>query len=287
MTAPALLGSVVIPAHNEAAVILRCLDALFTGLEPGQLEVIVACNGCTDGTAEVIRSSGHTVRVLEVAVASKPAALRAAEEVATAFPRLYLDADVTLTAAAAVRVLERLRAGPALAARPPIEYNAAGSSLLVRSYYRARAGVPAVMGSMWGAGVYGLSEAGRSRFGYYPDLVADDLFVDQLFRRWEVEIVSTLPVIVGVPRRTMDLLRILRRVYHGNSENRTVPTSPATQSAGTTSTIHDLIRFALAGPHKAADAAAYAALAAVARLSLMLAEPVAWGRDNSSRARLR
>jgi hypothetical protein len=283
VTAPSLLGSVVIPAHNEAAVISRCLDALLTGFRPGELDVVVACNGCTDGTADVVRSSGLPVRVLEVEAASKPAALRAAEEMVTDFPRLYLDADVVLTAVSAGRVLERLRVGPALAARPPIKYDAEHSAPLVRSYYRARAGVPAVMGSLWGAGVYGLSEAGRARFRHYPDVVADDLFVDQHFHRWEVEIVSAPPVIISAPRRTTDLLRILRRTYQGNSENRTLPILPAAQSATTPSTAHDLARLASAGPSKAIDAATYAALAAFARLTLAVAAPSHWERDNSSR----
>ncbi len=60
------LGSVVIPAHDEAAVIGRCLDALFTGFEPGELDVVVVCNGCTDDTASAARASGHPVRVVEL-----------------------------------------------------------------------------------------------------------------------------------------------------------------------------------------------------------------------------
>jgi glycosyltransferase involved in cell wall biosynthesis len=281
-----VLGSVVIPAHNEAAVISRCLDALLTGFRPGELHVVVACNGCTDGTAEIVRSSGHPVRVMEVRTASKPAALRAAEEVVTSFPRLYLDADVVLTAASAVRVLERLRTGPALAARPPIRYGTARSAPLVRSYYRARAGVPAVMSSLWGAGVYGLSEAGRARFGPYPDVVADDLFVDQHFHPWEVEIVSAPPVVVSVPRRTADLVRVLRRYYQGNSENRTLPSSTAMRSATTPSTVRELAQLASAGPARAVDATTYAAMAAFARLTLAIAAPAAWERDNSSRVGL-
>ena len=38
-------GLVVIPAHNEGAVIRRCLDALFRGFGAGELDVVVACNG--------------------------------------------------------------------------------------------------------------------------------------------------------------------------------------------------------------------------------------------------
>jgi glycosyltransferase involved in cell wall biosynthesis len=279
-----LLGSVVIPAHNEAAVILRCLDALLTALPPGELDVVVACNGCIDGTADIVRSSGYPVRVIEVETASKSAALRAAEEeMDTAFPRLYLDADVVLKAASADRVLERLRIGPALAARPPIKYDTKSCTPLVRSYYRARAGVPAVMGSLWGAGVYGLSETGRARFGPYPDVVADDLFVDQYFRRLEVEIVNAPPVVVSAPRRTAVLLRNLRRIHQGNWENRTLPSSHATQSATTSSTVHDLARLASAGPSKAIDAATYAGLATLARLTLAVPAPTHWERDNSSR----
>jgi Glycosyl transferase family 2 len=287
VTASAVLGSVVIPAHNEATVMVRCLDALFAGFRPGELDVVVACNGCTDGTADIVRSSGHPVRVVEIGTASKPAGLRAAEEVIAAFPRLYLDADVILPAASARRVLERLHAGPALAARPPIKYDTECCAPVIRSYFRARAEVPGVMGSLWGAGVYGLSQAGRARFGRYPDVIAEDLFVDQHFARWEVEIVSCPPVIVSVPRRTADLLRILRRTYQGNSENRANSGLRARPPGTTPSTVRDVARLALAGPGRAADAITYAALATFARLTVAVATPTQWERDNSSRARSR
>ena len=57
--------SVVIPAHDEEAVIGRCLDALFEGALPGELDVVVACNGCTERTAEIAGGYGPAVRVLE------------------------------------------------------------------------------------------------------------------------------------------------------------------------------------------------------------------------------
>jgi glycosyltransferase involved in cell wall biosynthesis len=275
-----LLGSVVIPAHNEAAVIRRCLDTLLDGFCPGELEVVVACNGCTDETADIVRSSGHAVRIIEIEVASKPAALRAAEELVTIFPRLYLDADVVLTAASARQVLERLRVGPALAARPPISYDTNRSALLVRSYYRARVRVPAVMGSVWGAGVYGLSEVGRARFGPYPDITADDLYVDQCFKRSEIEIVNSAPVRVTAPRRTADLLRILRRNYQGKAENSGLQSVPG---SSTMSTVRDLARAASIRPSSMIDVAVYFGLAALARLMLAVAGHTRWERDESSR----
>ena len=280
MTDQDLLGSVVIPAHNEAAVIRRCLEALLTGFRPGELEVIVACNGCTDGTADIVRSSGFSARVIEMEAASKPAALRAAEELVTVFPRLYLDADVIISSASARQVLERLQVGPALAARPPISYETGRSAPLVRSYYRARVRVPAVMGSLWGAGVYGLSEAGRGRFGPYPDVTAEDLFVDQHFQCSEIEIVGCEPVQVSVPRRTSDLLRILRRTYQGNAENKV---KSSQTEATTMSTVLDLARAASTQPVRSVDIATYLTLAALARLTLVIAAPTRWERDNSSR----
>ena len=182
-------------------------------------------------------------------------------------------------------MIECLRVGPALAARPPIKYDTERSAPLVSSYYRARAEVPAVMGSLWGAGVYGLSEAGRARFGRYPDVVAEDLFVDQHFARREVEIVSSPPVIVRVPCRTIDLLRVLRRTYQGNSENRAITRCRARPPGTTRSTLHDLARLALTGSARTVDSATYMALAALARVTLTVAAPTQWERDNSSRDR--
>src|SRR5262249_5142571 len=88
------LGSVLIPAHNEAAVIERCLKTLFEGTEPGELEVAVVCNGCRDATADLARAFGQAVTVIELEEGSKPAALRAGDRCLRTFPRLYLDADV-------------------------------------------------------------------------------------------------------------------------------------------------------------------------------------------------
>ncbi len=286
MTPQSPLGSVVIPAHDEAAVIRRCLDALFTGFQEGELDVVVVCNGCSDETAALALSSRHPLRVVELRSASKPAALRSGDAAARTFPRLYLDADVLMHGSAARLVLERLRSG-ALAARPPIQYEARGASAPVRSYYRARSRVPAVLGSLWGAGVYGFSATGRSRFGAFPDVVADDLWVDRLFSDGEVEIVDSTPVVVPVPRRSRDLVRVLGRAYRGKRETASAPDLHSRAPETVMSTLRDLGRVGVGGPVAALDAATYAAFAVGARLALPLSHlggAPRWERDDSSRA---
>lgn len=283
------LGSVVIPAHNESAVIGRCLDALFDGVPPGALDVVVVCNGCSDDTAAVARASGHPLRVVELGESSKPAALRAGDLAALSFPRLYVDADVTLAGASALAVIDRLRRGT-IAARPPLRYDSSRSSLAVRSYYRARSRMPAVLNSLWGAGVCGLSEAGRRRFDVFPDAVADDLWLDHQFHPDEVEIVDCEPVVVVVPRRSRDLIHMLRRIYRGKAENRGNTGAAERERATRSSVLDDLRRVAASGLIGTLDAATYAGFAAAARLVFVLATTgpavagTAWERDDSSRA---
>jgi glycosyltransferase involved in cell wall biosynthesis len=284
------IGSVLIPAHNEAAVIGRCLHHLFEGTDPADLEVAVVCNGCDDDTAAAARASGHPVQVIELDEASKPAALRAGDRLLRTFPRLYLDADVVLSGPTARQVLEHLAWDGSVAARPPIRYDTAHSSAVVRRYYRARSRVPAVMGSIWGAGVYGLSAAGRARFGDHPDVVAEDLFVDQCFDADEVDIVGDEPVVVVAPGCYRDLLKVMRRAYRGAAENRVATEQPDTQdrrvarSASTTpTTLRDVLRLCRSVPG-VVDAATYAFVAVSARVYIALGRSARWERDESSRS---
>jgi glycosyltransferase involved in cell wall biosynthesis len=285
-----MIGSVLIPAHNESAVIGRCLDHLFEGSDTADLEVAVVCNGCDDDTATVARASGHPVEVIELDEASKPAALRAGDRQLRTFPRLYLDADVVLPGPTARQVLEHLGRDGSVAARPPIRYDTAHSSAIVRRYFRTRSRVPAVMGSIWGAGVYGLSAAGRARFGDHPDVVAEDLFVDQCFDADEIDIVGDEPVVVVAPAHYWDLLQVMRRAYRGAAEIR-IPTDrpdrQVRQVAGSTSTtpstVRDVLRLcrSLSGT---LDAATYSFVAVSARAYIALGRSARWERDESSRA---
>ena len=277
------IGSVLIPAHNEEAVIGRCLDHLFEAIDPTSLEVVVVCNGCHDATAAVARASGHPAQVIELDVASKPAALRAGDRALRAFPRLYLDADVVLRGASARQVLEHLGRPGAVAARPPIRYDTSHSTATVRRYFRARARMPSVMGSLWGAGVYGLTAAGRARFGDQPDVVAEDHWVDQHFDAAEIDIVGDEPVVVVAPARIRDLLKVRRRAYRGVVENRAAGERASPVKDTTPSTRCDLVRLCRS-PRGAIDAATYASIAVAARVYARFGRSTRWERDESSRS---
>lgn len=274
------VASVVVPAHNEGAVIVDSLRMLLGDVPPGTFEVVVVCNGCTDDTADRVRAAftgTPAFTVLETPVASKVHALRLGDRAARTFPRAYLDADVRLPGRSLVEVARLIDMGPAVAGRPAFRYDTTGASWPVRRYYAARARMRGATASLWGAGVYVLSEGARARFGEWPDVIADDLFVDTLVAAGERVVVDVEPASVRVPRTTQALLHTLRRVQRGKNEQRSAP-------ATTGRSVRDLARSAVRSPDATLDAVVYGTLAVASRLPRRRRTPAgAWERDDSSR----
>jgi glycosyltransferase involved in cell wall biosynthesis len=270
-----------VPACNEAALINRTLASLSQAAVDGYIELIVVCNGCTDDTADLARNVSG-VRVLELAQGSKPAALNAGDDVATLWPRLYLDADIQISAEAALEVLDRLAHDDVLAARPDYRYDMSGASALVRSYYRAIDRIRQRKWGMWGAGAYGLSEQGHERLGAFPTVTGDDLYVDTLFTVDEKTVVFTDPVIVKTPTDVTSLLAILRRSHRGNAElladRQEVGARMRDRSVETAVMVLRSIR----GPRSAADAAVFLGMAVAKRFRYRNSRR--WERDESSRS---
>lgn len=225
--------SVIIPAHNEESVIARGLRAIVDGAATGELEVIVACNGCTDRTADIAREFGPPVRVLDVPVASKIAALNAADEVATGFPRFYVDADVVLDLASIRRMAGVLESGQALAAWPELRMDLSHASWPVRAFYCVWTSLPynRLNGTV-GTGVYALSAAGRARFRCFPDVIADDGFVRFTFQLPERVTVPGAVSVVSAPRSLAGLIRIKTRSRLGQSQLRARRLTALTRECG-------------------------------------------------------
>ena len=198
------MTSIVVPAHNEAAVISRLLRGLLDGPAADELEVVVVCNGCSDDTA-AIASQHARVRVVESPVPSKHAALRLGDDESVSFPRLYVDADVEISLES-VRTLVDALSEHVLAAAPRRHLVLDGSPLLVRSYYRVWEQLPTVRHGLFGRGVIAFSATGHARARTLPEVTADDLWLHHAFHGSETAVVDAAVVRVHAPRRTSDLL---------------------------------------------------------------------------------
>lgn len=225
--------SIIIPAHNEAQVIRRCLEQATSSLGPGEAEVIVVCNGCSDDTAKIAKAYGAPVRVIETAIPSKVHALNLGDEAAAGFPRVYMDADIRMEGRTIRRIAEVLNEGPCLAASPTMNMDLERSSWFVRAYYRIWGALPYTREGFMGVGVYALSEAGRRRFDRFPEVIADDGYVRMLFDHSErVAVPDCVSVVVG-PAQLRDLIKIKTRSRLGFYQlRRRFPELAAREAAG-------------------------------------------------------
>jgi glycosyltransferase involved in cell wall biosynthesis len=208
--------SIIIPAHNEEAVIGRCLRSLISGALRGELNIVVVCNGCTDQTALVARTVSSEIEVIEVERASKTEALNVGDSKAKGFPRFYLDADVVISIESLREIAKLLEGGEVLAASPTMFVHVEHRPWLVRAFYRAWKSLWYHRdGTMVGSGVYALSEKGRARFGKFPNVIGDDGFVMLQFKPEERCMVETATFEIFAPMRFWDLVKVKTRSRFG------------------------------------------------------------------------
>lgn len=210
-------ASVIIPAHNEARVIGRNLALLQRGVDPGELDVVVVANGCSDDTVEVARRVPG-VRVLEIVHASKTDAVRFGNLSTDVFPRVHLDADVALSGADVRLLVAPLREEGLLATAPRRMLDHSRSHWLVRWYHDVWEQLPQVRSGLFGRGAIALSREGQARVDALPDAMSDDLLVSEAFADHERRIVEGATVTVVAPATVRDLVRRRIRVATGNSQ---------------------------------------------------------------------
>lgn len=271
--------TVVVPAYNEEHVIARTLEHLLEGwTDIAAPRILVSCNGCRDRTADIARGFAN-VEVLEIAEASKTAAINAALVQTRDYPVLVVDADIRIGARALTALADVLRQDGVMAASPSGRYDTYRSSAPVRAYYRVWSSMGYLDSGVGGSGVYGLSEAGVRALGALPPVLGDDTYV-----RWFFPVAQQrrLPAgeseaVIEAPRRLANLLACEARWQAGNRQLRALMTEPATNSS------HEGARAAPA----LTDRLVYWAIKIIGRLRLMKADASgrasAWGRDLSSR----
>ncbi|MBD1862210.1 MULTISPECIES: glycosyltransferase family 2 protein [Trichocoleus] len=89
--------SVIIPTHNRSAVLKRTLDALAQQNYPlSEMEVIVAADGCTDDTSEMLKAyqAPYTLKVIEQPSQGPAVARNQGAALALAPLLIFLDDDI-------------------------------------------------------------------------------------------------------------------------------------------------------------------------------------------------
>lgn len=275
-------ASIVVPAHNEERSIRRLLDALTVGASPDEFEILVVCNGCTDSTAEIAGQYAQAVRVIDLPEPSKRAALKRGDAEATSFPRLYVDADVVIDAAA-VRALVHALRGQVLAAAPVRVLPRDGVGRLVRAYYDVWEQLPQVRSAPFGRGVIAVSATGYERIRALPPVMADDLALSAAFADGERTVVASAAVTVWPPRTLRDLLRRRIRVITGNAQFDQDDGRPAELKTSP----RTLLRVARARPRLIPSVPVFLGVAftskVAARRRIVRGDFDTWLRDESSR----
>ena len=223
------LGSIAIAAHNEADRIGQLLNVLDAVARRG-IVVAIVTNGCTDATP-VLVAQHPTIVHADRAVASKTAALNHADSLlGMNFPRLYLDADVSIDADGIASLLNAARGEGARLVAPIGVEDRSHSSWLVRRHGAFKDALPATRryraAYLSGRGVYGMSLDGRARFDQFPDVINEDHFVNLPFSEAERITVCDVTARFPAPRDVRALVRREVRLTSGRRQFTSPETKP-------------------------------------------------------------
>ncbi|MFE6965609.1 glycosyltransferase [Agromyces sp. NPDC057679] len=222
--------TVVIPAHDEEVALPRLLRPLLEDAHPGEFRVLVVCNGCTDGTAEVAATFAG-VEVLSIPTASKYAAIEEGGAATDAFPIVFVDADVALDTAGLRALVATLRDDDGiLATAPRRRLERAGVSMPAKWYYDVWERLPQVRTGLFGRGVIALSEPGWTRVSALPRYTSDDAAFSDAFRPEERTITLGAESRVWPARTWTSLLKRRIRAVGGMRELRAAGRSPASSA---------------------------------------------------------
>jgi glycosyltransferase involved in cell wall biosynthesis len=271
--------NIIIPAHNEESVIGRTLQVLLQGASADVFEVIVVCNGCSDGTATFVRSRFPSVTVLERDEASKTAAINAGISAANGGAVLLLDADIELDANAARALLEAVSRPGVEAAIGHMVADTDGAHWMVCAFYRVWMEHPYLRNGKFAAAI-ALSPAGLARLGTLPRVTADDSYLRRVIPSERVAVVDSVRFLVRTPRTVRSLIRVRSRSYRGNRELDALDSSGLADFSGEA---HGLLRRIATRPGLWPAACIYLAITLAARSLSRRGNGARWERDLTTR----
>ena len=214
------MATVIVPAHNEEAVIENCLNSIINQAEVDH--IIVACNGCTDNTAALVREKFPTAHCLDIETPSKVNALNEAEtyarKIGVTFPIFYLDADTQISKDCVPTVNRFLESSDILLSAPTPIIDTSHSSWLVKAYYRVWTDLPYIKEGVIATCSYIITEEGRKRFDVFPEVINDDGFMRCNFWNKEISNVPGAEIYIRAPRDIYSLIKIKTRARLGNMQ---------------------------------------------------------------------
>ena len=271
--------NIVIPAHNEESVIGRTLQVLLHGARADEFEVIVVCNGCSDGTAAFVRDRFPSITVLERDEASKTGAINAGFAATSGGAVLLLDADIELDTSAARALFEAVRRPGVEAAIGHMVAETDGAHWMVRAFYRVWTEHPYLRNGKFAAAI-ALSCAGLARLGALPRVTADDSYLRRVIPSERVAVVDSVRFRVRTPRTVRSLVRVRSRSYRGNRELESIDSCRQADFSGEAG---GLIRRIAARPRLWPDACIYLAITLAARGLSRRRTGTRWERDLTTR----
>lgn len=208
-------ATILIPAHDEEAVIGRTLWFLSRGLPLDEVEVIVIANGCTDATAACARAVLPQARVIETDEAGKCNALNLGYAARTRLgPVVCLDADLDATSDSVKALIAPLLTGAAQAACGQMDVKTTHASAGVRLFYRGWRANPYFSQGKFG-GLFALSAQTAAQVFPLPRITADDEFIRRSLAAGEIAFVPTCSFTARAPATLRDLVKVRRRSIRG------------------------------------------------------------------------
>jgi hypothetical protein len=276
-------AAIVIPAHNEANVIRRCLESVLQSADKGEFAITVVCNGCNDDTAAIVRLYFPDVTVIETAIASKVHALNLADKGKKVYPRIYLDADLEITTSSLRSLIEPLQSNEFFTSCGNMDVYTHSSSYVVQAFYSVWQHNRYLSSGKFG-GVFAISEEGAERLGEFPNVTNDDEYVKQQFKSHERAHVDSCVFQMSAPHTLSGLVKIRTRAIRGTVELQKL--GYASRNSSAAGSLTEVVKKVLVQPSLWFPLVIYIAISTWVRVKVLLAGRYSnrtWERDESSR----
>lgn len=210
---------IIVPVRNEAVLLQVTVPKLLEATIGDAVRIIWVCNGCSDGSADVIRHfAGSTAEVIELSRPGKTTALQAGDEaLGGLFPRLYLDADTWLRPGDPARLMQPLRSGEADLVAPRLRFDTAGASALSVRIGACWLSLPHARTTAFSNAI-GLSAAARAFWDSWPEITGDDIFVSASVPASRSRIVAEAQATICMPKSFAGWVGMRARWLKGESE---------------------------------------------------------------------